>query len=174
MKRHVLLVGLSGSGKSTAGALAARVLGAAFVDADAVIEQEAGMPVSEIFASRGEAAFRALETETVERTLRSEARVVASGGGWAAQAGSLDSAHARALIIYLRVSPEVAGLRLTGADDRPLLPGRGPERASRLNELLRQRERYYLVADVVVDTDRLTPEEVAAEIVRLARSDGGW
>jgi shikimate kinase len=61
VKRHVLLVGLPGSGKTTVGMLVARDLGATFVDVDAAIIRREGRPVTLIFAEKGEAAFREME-----------------------------------------------------------------------------------------------------------------
>jgi len=85
VKRHVVLIGLPGSGKSTVGRLVAERLGAAFVDIDAIIERREGRPIALIFAEKGEAAFREMERKEMETTLAAEPAVIAPGGGWAAQ-----------------------------------------------------------------------------------------
>src|SRR5690606_25063213 len=108
MPRHVVLVGLPGAGKSTAGRLAAERLGAPFLDPDSLIVRRMQMPVARIFAEFGEARFRELEREAVEEALAGPPAVLVPGGGWAAQPGSLDAARGRALVIYLEVKPATA------------------------------------------------------------------
>ncbi|HYS60296.1 MAG TPA: shikimate kinase, partial [Gemmatimonadales bacterium] len=100
MKRHIVLIGLPGSGKTTVGRLVAERLGAGFVDVDAIIERREGRPITLIFAEKGEAAFREMERKEMETALAAEPAVIAPGGGWAAQPGAIDSAKSHALVIY--------------------------------------------------------------------------
>lgn len=180
MKRHIVLVGLPGSGKSSAGRLAARRLRAPFVDVDAAIEAREGRSVRRIFAEDGEATFRALERREVLRVLAVLPSIVAPGGGWAAQPGNLPEATQRAVAVYLETDPTVAAGRLAATEDeneggeqgRPLLDRRDPE--VRLRELLEQREPFYRAAQAAIVTDGKTVEEVAAELVTLARTRAGW
>ena len=81
MKRHVLLVGLSGAGKSTVGPLAARHLGARFVDVDTAVTEADGRSIARIFAEQGEAAFRVREHALVRAALDQPPQVIAPGGG---------------------------------------------------------------------------------------------
>lgn len=171
MKRHLILVGLPGSGKSTVGALAAAGLGAGFTDLDTVIEAMAGLPVAEIFATRGEAAFRELEREAMAVAMTEAPRVVASGGGWAAQPGNLAAVEGHALVIYLAISPEAAARRLAGDTTRPLLAGMADPREM-LEQLLLAREPFYRLAAMEVDAEAGLPEFVAAGVVAAARRYG--
>jgi shikimate kinase len=171
VRRHVVLVGLPGAGKSAAGRLAAEALGCSFCDLDARVEAGTGMSITELFARRGERAFRDAEREELGRALAEPAQVVAAGGGWAAQPGNLERARGRAVTVHLVCAPETAAARLVGAGDRPLLTG---DLAAGLRRLAADRAAYYARADAAVPTDGRTVEAVAGDIVALARSAGGW
>lgn len=172
VKRHLLLLGLPGSGKTTAGRLAAELLGAPFVDVDAEIERIEECAIARIFAERGEAAFRKLERAAVRRALEGPAAVVAPGGGWAAQAANLAAAMPRAFTVYLVATPEVAAARAASEQTRPLLTGADP--VPRMRELLAAREVFYDRAEARVATDGRSPPDVAADLAALARSSAGW
>jgi shikimate kinase len=173
VKKHVVLIGLPGAGKTTAGAIVAAALKTTFIDLDEVIEREQGLSVREIFSQRGERVFRELERAAAERVFGGEPMVVAPGGGWSAQPGAIEGAGAaRAFIVYLRADPEVATQRVGHGRTRPLLGG--ADAASRMRELLVAREAFYLRADATVETDRRSAEEVARDITMLARSQAGW
>lgn len=167
----MILVGLPGAGKSTAGRRAARDLGAHFVDLDDRIAAAAGRPVAELLTRDGEAAFRALERDAMDRALREPPQVIAPGGGWAAQPGNLEAVAGRGLVIFLEVSPAVAAARLGDANGRPLLGG-GPL-VDRLSDLLARREKHYRKADHTVPTEGLTADRVAIAITALARKHAG-
>lgn len=172
MTRHLVLVGLSGSGKSAAGRLAAAALDAPFYDIDALIEEREGTSIGRLFAERGEAAFRELERATVREALADVPGIIAPGGGWAAQPWSAGDAAARAVLVYLRTDPVVAAARVAHEGNRPLLEGVDP--IERLQQLLEEREAAYLAAPLVVETDARTVAEVAEQLVALARSRAGW
>src|SRR6266536_1442498 len=89
MKRHIVLIGLPGAGKSTVGRLVAERLHAGFVDIDNLLIRKEGKPIAMIFAEKGEQAFREMERKEVEAALGNEPAVIAPGGGWAAQPGAL-------------------------------------------------------------------------------------
>lgn len=148
LRRHIALVGLPGAGKTHVGrALAAR-LACGFVDSDEEVERIAGASVSRIFADHGEAAFRTLEREAIERLIQNEPRVIALGGG-AFQAPSLrEPLLQRALVVWLDVSEDVLVERLGRGGARPLLAG-GDLRAQ-LRTLSAGRLAHYAQAHVRV------------------------
>jgi shikimate kinase len=172
MPRHVVLIGLPGAGKSTAGRLAATLLGAPIVDLDAAIVRRTQMPITRIFAEFGEARFRELEQEAVGEALAGPPALLVPGGGWAAQPGSLELVRGRALVLYLEVRPSVAAARLAPDHDRPLLLSEDP--VGRMGELLRNREAFYKRADRTIPNEKYLPEQTGAEVARLARELAGW
>ena len=172
MKKHIVLIGLPGSGKTTVGRIVAEALHAGFVDVDAILARREGEPISMIFAEKGEAAFRELERKEMETALGNEAAVIAPGGGWAAQPRAIEGAKERAFCIYLRTRPEIAAKRATPEGTRPVLMGEDPE--ARMRQLIKERDPFYIKADAQVQTDRSSPQQVAGEVVRLAQTQAGW
>lgn len=171
-KRHLLLVGLSGAGKSTVGRLAAAALGAPFVDLDEEVVRHAGRAIPVLFQEKGEAAFRAVEAACARAALAGPPAVVAAGGGFFDDPANRAAAHAVALTVYLEVTPAIAAVRLGGSAGRPLLDGGEP--AARLAAQLDRREAGYLMAEQVVATDGATAEVIALRVASLAREHGGW
>ena len=173
MKKHIVLVGLAGSGKTTIGRLVAEQLRAGFVDIDLILARREGKSITLIFAEKGEAAFREMERREMDAALATEPAVIAPGGGWAAQPGAMEGAQARALLVYLRVRAETAAQRAAAEEGtRPLLMGEDP--MARTRQMLKDREPFYLKAHTQLDTERKKAEDVAREVVRLAQTTAGW
>ena len=145
MKKHIVLIGLPGSGKTTVG---------------------------RIVAEKGEQAFRDMERKEMEAALANQPAVLAPGGGWAAQPGALESAKPAGYVIYLKARPETAASRAAPSGTRPVLMGEDPE--AQMRNLIKEREPFYLKADAKVETDKKTPDQIAAEVVRLAQTSAGW
>jgi shikimate kinase len=169
---HIVLVGLPGAGKSTVGALIAERLGARFVDIDHEIERRERMSVSEIFSTRGEAAFRAMERLITKSLAGQPGMVVSAGGGWMADDGNVSLLRPPARIIHLKVKVSTALTRLgPEVSRRPLLAG--PAVKSRFESLAAARMPLYSRADAEIETETLTPQQVADFGLRLA-SSWGW
>lgn len=172
MKRHVVLIGLPGAGKSTVGRLVAERLRAPFVDTDVIIVRRMQKPIARIFAEHGEPHFRQLEAEAMRQALTGPPGILAPGGGWAAQPGVLDEIGDGVFLVYLRAMALTAARRASGEANRPLLVGEDP--VEHMRQLLQEREPFYLRADCEVKADVKPPEALADEIAMLARERAGW
>jgi shikimate kinase len=172
MPRHLILLGLPGSGKSTVGQQVAEALGAPLFDIDSLLVREMGMPVEQIFGMVGEPRFREMEHKAVLAAVAAEEpAVIVPGGGWAAQPGHMHGARDFALLIYLRCLPSTASKRIEQGEIRPLLAG--PDPVDRMRKLLDAREPFYKLADFEVAAEPGVGQVVAG-VVELARQHGGW
>jgi shikimate kinase len=172
MAKHILLVGLPGSGKSTIGKLVAEALGTSVIDIDGLLVREMGMPVTQIFGMLGEAKFREMERAAVAAAQAREPCVIVPGGGWAAQPGQMEEAMQTCLLVYLKCQAATATKRSEQGEARPLLAG--PDPGQRMRTLLEEREPFYRLAHHEVNTESVPAEAVAAEVMALARQRGGW
>jgi shikimate kinase len=165
--RHVVLVGLMGSGKTTTGRLLAEALSRPLVDSDLLIEATTGRTVREIFATDGEAAFRTLETAALVEALgRPEPLVIAAAGGVVLREENRRALlDADAFVVWLQADLAVLESRAATGVHRPLLDD-DPAGALRQMSLDRA-ERYAEVADAAVDTTARPPDVVVAEILRV-------
>ncbi|WP_323742516.1 shikimate kinase [Nocardioides islandensis] len=163
MSPRVVLVGPMGAGKSTVGALLAEAWGTSARDTDTDVEAVAGKTVSEIFLDDGEAAFRTLEKDAVAQALTGHDGVLSLGGGAVLDEqtrGLLEGQR----VVFLKVGLSEAVKRVGLGTSRPLLLGNV---RARIKALLDERTPVYeSVATETVDTDGLTPEQVAEEILR--------
>lgn len=165
---HVLLIGFMGSGKSTVGRLVARGLRLPFMDLDQRIIAAAGMSIPEIFESMGEDGFRAEETLALRALADESDAVVACGGGVVVRDENRTLLKSLGRVVYLRVSAGEAIARIGDTSSRPLLAGPGATIAA--TSLLAAREALYdAVADIAVQTEGHTPDEVAQKVLRELR-----
>jgi shikimate kinase len=161
---HLVLVGMMGAGKSTVGALVSERLGRRHVDADAEVEAASGCTVAELFAARGEPAFRALEAAVLDELLAApEPAVVAVGGGAVLDPHNRMLMARSGTVVWLRATPATLAARVGDGAGRPLLAGAAAENLSRLDH--DRRGLYEEVAVVTVDVDDLTPAQVAEKIL---------
>ncbi|HKO14653.1 MAG TPA: shikimate kinase [Gemmatimonadaceae bacterium] len=166
---HAILVGLPGAGKSSIGRAVAVRLGRPFLDFDAEIERREGMTVSELFAAKGEAYFRALECLITEELRPRSGMVLAPGGGWVTNPRVVLMLRPPARLVYLRVRPETALRRLGHKRSiRPLLTH--PDPLGELRRLLERRQLAYEAADHVIDTERLDRKALIETVAQLVAS----
>jgi shikimate kinase len=162
-----VLTGFMGSGKTTVGPLVAARLGWRFVDADDVIEAEAGVRIAEIFARHGEAAFREQENATIARLVEGDGLVLALGGGAIETAATRDLLlrSPGTLLVHLEVELATTLARCGGTEHtRPILADQ-----ANLTSRYQRRLPLYRTAHVSIAVDELTPEQVAEGVLQAAR-----
>lgn len=164
--QHLVLVGMTGVGKSTIARIVAVRLGRKVVDTDTEIERRAGKSVRRIFAEDGEPAFRALESQVLVEVLAARpSAVIATGGGVVVTEGNrVALRESGARVVWL--AAEVATLldRVQRGSHRPLLDD---DPAGTLQRMVRDREPWYReVADAIVLVDSRSVSEVVEAILR--------
>ncbi|MDR1171918.1 MAG: shikimate kinase [Bacteroidales bacterium] len=158
----IFLVGFMGSGKTTAGRQLAELLGFDFVDTDRFIEMQQGITVTEIFAQRGETAFRDMERNVLLDLQKHEYVVVSTGGGMPCHGDNMDMMLASGKVVYLKTSPQALSRRLLRSHtERPLVKGKtGEELQQYIVEKLAEREPFYSRAHVTVQTENFSVEKL--------------
>ncbi|HET7488244.1 MAG TPA: shikimate kinase [Acidimicrobiales bacterium] len=168
MTRRILLVGMMGSGKSTVGRALARRLGYPYLDSDEQVIRRTGLTVPELFAERGESAFRAEEKRALAEAVTSDGPVVVSvAGGAVLDPDNRHRLHQGGTVVWLRAGLPTLTARVGTGEGRPLL-GEHPAAAMALL-YARRRPLYAALADVVVDVDHRTPQQVVEKILQAVR-----
>ena len=163
------------SGKTHAGEILSRLMGWELVDADVELANRAGRSIPEIFQQDGEDAFRDLERSLIQELAAGSERIIAAGGGAFVAPDNREQMLDNGLVICLRAEPATIHRRLIeaeskGASARPLLAGAPP--LERIEGLLAQRAEAYAQAHHTIDTDLLTSEQVAQEVLILLDETG--
>lgn len=165
--QQIVLVGLSGVGKSSVGAVLAERLGWPLLDTDDLVTEREGRTPAQLITAGGEAAFRKMEERVVVEAARTVPAVIATGGGAILSARSRRSLGERGFLCYLDATSHKIAERLKGsphASERPLLRG-NIER--RLAELDGERRPFYNHADAWIPVQALTPDLAASRILAL-------
>lgn len=163
--RGLILVGFMGSGKTSVGREIAGRLGAEFLDLDDRIERTAGMSVAEIFATRGEPAFREMERKAIREAVSVAGRVIATGGGAFQDEENRHLLKGYAPVVFLDVTPGGVVSRLPADRTRPLLPGNGKREEQEIGNMMKTRRPAYEQADLTVKTDARTVSQVADQVL---------
>lgn len=161
---HIFLIGFMGAGKSTAAKSLHALTGMPILEMDSEIERRAGMKIPEIFASRGEAAFRRMETRLLHNLKNSVPSIVSCGGGVVTRSINVQEMRAQGTIVLLTARPETVLVRVAHSHNRPLLEGR--KTVEDIAALQAERlPLYQAAADLTIATDDKPIRAVAAEIL---------
>ena len=167
------------SGKSVVGAVLSRITGMPLLDADEEIVRQAGKLIHQIFQESGEAAFRALERSTIGDLCAQSGNIIAAGGGAFVDPNNRGTMLANGRVVCLKARPETILQRISQTQEsdnsaggkvpvRPLLAGDNP--TERIKSLLDQRAEAYTQAHHTIETDHLTPDQVAGRILELCQA----
>lgn len=166
---NLYLIGFMGVGKSLVGRQLSKALRMDFLDSDSVIESDAGMPISKIFETQGEAAFRKMERTFVESGHPTTGTIVSCGGGLPVPPGMSDLLRSKGIVVCLFASPATVLERTRGNPKRPLLNVEDPEQ--RIRELMEEREPVYKRCGIGVSTDGRTISDIVGNIIRIYRRE---
>ena len=158
---NIFLIGMMGTGKSTVGVLLANVLKIPFLDLDKEIEKSTKKTISKIFELNGESAFRKIEMEHLKEI---SASVVACGGGIILNEENRNFIQGNGTAVLLTASIKELLPRLKGAAGRPLLAKNNVEK-SLIQLWSDRREKYLSIADITINTNGKTTEEITNEIL---------
>ena len=155
--RRIILVGYMGSGKTTVGKALSKEMSMMFYDLDWYIESRMRKTVSEIFAERGEEAFRKIEYNMLHEVAEFEDVIISCGGGTPCFFDNMDYLNQQGDVVYLKATPETLYKHLLMAKvERPLLKGKSPEELiAYITEHLKEREPFYQKARHTVDVTLL-------------------
>ena len=168
---NIFIVGPMGSGKSTVGKIISSELFLTFYDTDAESESRTGASIDWIFDLEGEDGFRKRESKILEELAELNSIVLSIGGGIILSDSNRDILSSRGTVFYLATPINVQLERTSKDKDRPLLKEGDPGEI--LQKLHDQRVSLYEeVADYVVNTENLSSQEVASEIIKLVKNYG--
>ena len=168
MSTRILLIGFMAAGKTTLGKALARDLGLQFIDLDHYIENRYHSTVGQIFAERGEEAFRQIEQRMLHEVAEFEDVIIATGGGTPCFFDNMDYMNAQGITVYLEASVDVIHTRLTIARvQRPLVKGKtADELRHYITDMLEHRRPHYARAQHLFCADRLENNAQVAESVK--------
>lgn len=158
--KNLILIGMMGCGKTTCGRLLSKRLGLPLVDTDQLIQAREGMAIREIFAQKGEAYFRDLETALTRELAAGSDQIIATGGGLPLRAENREALRKTGVVFFLNRSPEEIFDR-TNLADRPLAQQGRADFVRRF----RQREPVYRAAAHYVVSNAASPERAVEQIL---------
>ena len=162
---NILLIGFMGAGKSTVADYMKKAYYMDVVEMDQIIAERQGMSISEIFEKYGEEFFRDLETALLVEMQSRKNVVISCGGGVPMRERNIKEMKKNGRVVLLTAKPETILERVKDDHNRPLLEGK--KNVEYIAELMeKRREKYQAAADLIVETDGRTAEEICGEIIR--------
>ncbi|MGZ4034118.1 MAG: shikimate kinase [Bacteroidia bacterium] len=160
----IFLIGYMGSGKSSSGKILASQLKCDFIDLDLFIEKEYQMTIPQIFSTKGEKEFRAMEHNALKKVMEKDNIVVACGGGTPCYYNNMELMNNHGNTVYIKMSADTLVKRLlTAKDKRPLIENKTEaELKVFVKRQLEKREDTYHQAQYIVKGKDLNVEELAA------------
>ena len=158
--KNIVLIGMPGVGKSTAGVVLAKVLGYEFIDADLIIQQQEGKLLREIIAEVGTDGFIEVENR-VNSQIEVEKSVIATGGSVVYGKEAMQHLREIGTVVYLKVSYDIWEKRLHDIKGRGVVLKDGQDLRGLYEERVPLYEKY---ADITVCEDNLNVEQTIEKI----------
>ena len=166
VEQNIFLIGFMGAGKSTIAKCLQNEFDMELIEMDEQIVKEQGMSINDIFAEKGETAFRDIESELVRDIAKQKNKIVSCGGGVVVRPENVANMKSSGKIIFLTATPETILERVKGGKDRPLLNGH--MNVEYIEQMMAKRmDLYEAAADYKIATDGKTRGEICTEIVKL-------
>lgn len=166
LNRNLYLIGFMGSGKTSVSKLLCSQVNGAWVDMDEKIVEKEGCAITEIFAKKGEAYFREIETAVLEDIATTQGQVVSCGGGVILKDENIRIMRESGTVIYLSATPETIFQHVRFSNKRPVLNGN--MNVEYISSLLEERKKYYEKAqDLTIITDGCQTQVVVNKIKKL-------
>jgi shikimate kinase len=174
-KKHIILIGMPGSGKSSLGFHLSKLMGIPLIDTDNYIIAKEGRSISEIFDGQGEKAFRELEKQALAEIVKKEPSIISTGGGMPCFHDNMDIMNEFAVTVYLEITPEKLFKYLKTDRKRPLVKGKTSEELMLYIRIsLENRRHYYEKADITVSALEGTPAQLAIELFNRISDFRKW
>ena len=165
MKKHLVLLGMMGVGKTTLGKTVAQKQGLKFVDTDISVEKKNSMKIAEIFKKKGEEFFRIEEKKESLKSLKKSKCVIALGGGAFINKTVRDSVLKNTISIWLDIDLKTLNKRIKWNKKRPLLNTENYQ--EKIYKLYTERKNIYKLANHRIDCDNLSKENIVKKIIIL-------
>lgn len=162
MKKNIILIGMPGVGKSTAGVVLAKAIGYHFIDADLKIQEQEGKLLCELIQELGPDGFLKLENQ-VNRDMQVERTIIATGGSAVYGQEAMEHYKETGIIVYLKISYEELEKRLGDLTNRGVVLKDGQTLLDLYQERICLYEKY---ADITIDEDGLSIRETIDEVTR--------
>lgn len=172
-RQNIVLIGFMGTGKSSVAHHLHELYQMEVAEMDDIIVEREGMPIPEIFATKGDAYFRSLETNLIKELQKRDNIIISCGGGAALREENVKAMKENGYVILLTASPETIFQRVGMDSNRPVLNGRrSPEGIRALME--ERRPKYEAAADVIITTDNKSTSQIASEIIHALLGKSHW
>ena len=168
-QKNIVFIGFMGSGKSIISSKLGEIIGREVISTDKLIERIQGQTIEQIFKDSGEAFFREVEKGAVRHVSKKENVIIDCGGGVVLDEENIKNLRQNGVIVYLKVSADFAYKQILKTPKRPLLDVDDPK--AKIEELLAARTPLYEKADVTVNSEKESVEEICQDIIKVIENE---
>ena len=164
-EKTIVLIGFMGCGKSLTSYKLAEILDRRVISTDKLVEKKEGQSIAEIFERSGEGYFRRVEKEIIKEISDQSGMIIDCGGGAVMDDENMANLKKNGRVIYLSASPESIYNNIKHRSHRPLMNVADPQ--LKITELLEERKSYYEKADVTINADHRTINQIAEDVLKV-------